>query len=339
MCCAFLSPRQGAAGLLRGVTLRQVRAFDCVARCLSFARAADELRLSPSAVSLQIKELELTVQLALVDRQHKTLALTPAGEVLLPEVARILATLDHAGWALERYRTGAPRRVGVGMVGNAQYFVPRLLARFREQHAGIELSLEVRNRERLLDQLQRGEIDLAIMGTPPDSFVGRVDAFAAQPLGIVAPPRHPLAGRQAIAPSELVAHDFIVREHGSGTRSSMERFFRSAQIDPPRVMEMGSNEAIKQAVMAAMGLAYLSLHSVALELHASLLVALDVVGLPLMRPWCVVSGPSSRDHDAISSLRRFILETGGDAVGPALGDRPHAPSFAAREAVAGALHG
>lgn len=307
---------------MRRVTFRQLRAFVAVARCHSFAQAAAGLRLSPSAVSLQIKELETAVRLPLFNRDAKALSLTPAGDLLLVEADRILSTLDRAALALERLRGGRSARVSVGMVGNAQHFVPRLLARFHEIRGDVQLSLGVGNRDRLLDQLRRGEVDLAIMGSPPDGFVGRADAFGSQPLGVVAPRHHVLAGRRSISPSDLVHHDFIVREIGSGTRSAMERFFRNAQIDPPRVMEMSSNESIKQAVMANMGLAFLSLHTAALELRMQLLVVLDVVGLPLLRPWYVVSNQLSDAAETVGSLRRFILEAGDGAVAPLIGPDP-----------------
>jgi DNA-binding transcriptional LysR family regulator len=310
---------------MRHATLRQLRAFAVVARHRSFARAASDLRLSPSAVSLQIKELEGVLRLSLFERTAKTVSLTHGGERLLAEVEKILAALDRASQVLDELHGEPTGRVAVGMVGNAQHFVPRLLARFHESRHDVVLSLQVGNRERLLDQLQRGEVDLAIMGTPPDGFTGRADPFSSQPLGIVAPRDHALAGRRAIPASELVNQKFIVREAGSGTRSAMERFFHSAQIEPPRAMEMGNNESIKQAVMANMGLAFLSLHTAALELRSQLLVALDVVGLPLLRPWYVVSGSLAEPCEKVSSLRRFILEAGPDAVTPALDPAPHGP--------------
>lgn len=299
---------------MRGVTLRQLRAFAVVAQQHSFARAAAELRLTPSAVSLQIKELELAVRLPLFERLSKSVSLTRAGELLLLDTHRMLAALDHADQALHRLRGTQPGRISVGVVSNAEYFVPRMLARFHEQRGDIDLSLSVGNREQLLEHLECGKVDLAIMGTPPEGLAARADSFAAQPLGIVAAGSHPLAGRSAISPSELAQCNFIVRESGSGTRSAMEGFFRNSRIEPPRVMEMSSNESIKQAVMANMGLAFLSLNSAALEVRAQLLVTLDIVGLPLLRPWYVVRGNRAGPSEAISSLRRFILDMGGGAM-------------------------
>jgi DNA-binding transcriptional LysR family regulator len=312
---------------MRGVTLRQLRSFAVVARCLSFARSASRLGLSPSAVSLQIKELEVLVGMPLIDRSTKTLSLTPTGELLLPEVGRILDALERAGSALDRLRGERSSRVAVGMVGNAQYFVPRLMARFHERCRDVELSLGVASRERLLDQLQRGEVDLAIIGTPPDGFTGRAEPFASQSLGIVASRSHPLAGQKAIPPSALVHHPFIVRESGSGTRLAMDRFFQSVQIEPAKAMVMSSNESIKQAAMANMGLAFLSLHTAALELRTQLLVTLDVVGLPLVRPWYVVSNHLAAAGDGVSSLRQFILDAGHNAVALPFSPLPFGPAL------------
>lgn len=304
---------------MRHATLRQLRAFAIVARHRSFARAACDLRLSPSAVSLQIRELEAALRLPLLDRSGRVVSLTDGGERVLAEVDRILAALDQASRVLEHLRgdhSDRGGRVTVGMVGNAQYFVPRLLARFHEARDDIGLTLRVGNREQLLEQLQRGGIDLAIMGAPPQAFDGRAEAFSSQSLGIVAANDHALTRRRSIPASDLVRQGFIVREPGSGTRSAMERFFRSADIQPPRVMEMSSNESIKQAVMADMGLAFVSLQSVALELQAQLLVSLDVVGLPLVRPWYVLSNSSVGARETVAHLRRFILEAGDRDVMP-----------------------
>ena len=251
---------------MRGATLRQLRAFSLVARHGSFARAADESHLSPSAVSLQIKDLEEAVGLPLFGRHGRVVSLTEAGEILLAE--------------------------------------------FRRAHPEVTLQLSVGNREKLLEQLRSGTIDLAVMGEPPDDLEARAEAFADQPLGIVASPSHPLATKRAIPVSALARQEFIVRERGSGTRAAMERFFVHAGIAPAHAMEITSNGAIKQAVMAQMGLAFLSLYAAAQELQARSLVALDVAGLPLMRRWFVVDRTDAPPDGAACAMRRFIVEHG-----------------------------
>jgi DNA-binding transcriptional LysR family regulator len=296
---------------MRGATLRQLRAFSLVARHQSFGRAAAELHLTPSAVSLQIKELEQSVGLALFGRNGRASILTPAGEILLTDVNRALRALKDADDAVNRLRGQETGVVSIGMVSNAKYFIPRLLGRFHLVHPGVEIRVVVGNRERLLRHLANGEVDFAVMGQPPRELETRSEPLGPQPLGIIASPDHRLAVERDITAESLVTQEFIVREAGSGTRAAMDRFFHDMHISPTRVIELDSNESIKQAVMGNMGLAFISLHTVSLELQTGMLVMLDVVGLPLVRCWHVVSLESETMSDAAQSMRRFIIDFGG----------------------------
>jgi DNA-binding transcriptional LysR family regulator len=196
------------------------------------------------------------------------------------------------------------------MVSTAKYFMPRLLARFREEHRGVDLRMAIGNRETLVEQLRNAEVDLAVMGRPPKEIDARGELFAEQPHAIVASPQHRLAGLREITPAMLSGEEFIVREPGSGTRAAMEQFFREHHIDPPRIMEMASNETIKQAVIAGMGLAFLSLHTAALEIETRQLCVLDVIGLPLVRRWHIVHLQGKPLSPAAEALRYFVLEQG-----------------------------
>lgn len=296
---------------MRGATLRQLRAFSLVARHQSFGRAAAELHLSPSAVSLQIKELEQSVGLLLFGRNGRASCLTPAGEVLLLDVNRALCALKDAEDAVNRLRGSETGIVSLGMVSNAKYFIPRVLASFHHGHPGIEFRVSVGNREQLLRQLANREVDFAIMGQPPRDLEARSEPLGPQPLGIIAAPDHRLADQRSIAVSALARQGFIVREPGSGTRAAMDRFFHEAHISPPHIIELTSNESIKQAVIGNMGLAFVSLHTAGLELQAGHLAVLDVIGLPLVRGWYVVSLQSELMSAASESLRRFVVEFGG----------------------------
>ncbi len=293
---------------MRAATLKQLRSFCAAARHLSFAKAAAELHLTPPAVTMQIKELESVVGLPLFDRGAKTVSLTMTGEYLLVYARRVLATLKEAEDAVARLRGAETGRITIGMVSTAKYFLPRLLARFRTEHRGVEMRLAVGNREQLVKQLHDNEVDLAVMGRPPRELDTRAEPFAAHPHSIVASAEHPLAQRREIAPSMLGAEEFIVREPGSGTRAAMEHFFREQHIAPPLVMEMASNETIKQAVIANMGLAFLSLHTAGMELETGQLVVLDVIGLPLMRRWHIVNVRGKPQSPAAEALRYFVLE-------------------------------
>jgi DNA-binding transcriptional LysR family regulator len=297
---------------MRAATLRQLRAFTLVARHHSFKLAAAELHLTPAAVSLQIRDLELAAGMTLFQRHTAMLALTLAGELLLADVQLALQALQHAGDTLAGMRRCSSDPVRVGMVSSAKYFLPRLIAQFRAQHAEVSLQLTVGNRECLVEQLGRADIDLAIMGSPPEELALRALPFAEQPLGVIAAPEHPLAHAGAVPPGELAQHEFIVREPGSGTRAALERFLKAQNIELPLVREVTGNAAAKQAVMANLGLAFISLHAVALELQGGLLVSVDVQGLPLRRHWYVVEAGTSPRNEPAQALSKFIVERGTD---------------------------
>ncbi|HJV61015.1 MAG TPA: LysR family transcriptional regulator [Albitalea sp.] len=291
------------------VTFRQLHVFVEVARQLSFARAAEALHLTPPAVTMQVKEIESQIGLPLFERQGKQVSLTTTGEYFLVYAKRLLATLKDADDAMARFKRLETGLLTIGMVSTAQYFLPRLLARFRDEHPGIEVRLRVTiNREQLLQLLRSNEVDLAVMGRPPSELATRAEAFAAHPLVFVAPPGHPLltVGHPPVA--LLEPHPFVVREGGSGTRAAMEQFFREHRFTPRITMEMSSNETIKQAVMAGMGLGFLSLHTVGLELRSGLLHVLSVEGTPVMRTWNVVHLPSKVLSPAAEAFRYFIIE-------------------------------
>ena len=293
------------------VTLRQLRVFAEVARRLSFARAAEVLHLTPPAVTMQVKELEAAVGLPLFERSGRQVSLTTGGEYLLVYARRVLSALKDAEDAMARLKHVEAGRLDIGLVSTAKYFVPRLLARFREQHPGIELRLQVSaNREQLLALLRGNEIDLAVMGRPPREMASRAEPFAAHPQVFVAPPGHALTRVGSVAPAELEGVPFIVREPGSGTRKHMEDFFEAQRIAPRIAMEMPSNESIKQAVMAGMGLSFLSLHTVGLELRSGLLAIVPVAGTPIVRTWNVVHVAGKTLSPAAEALRYFILEHG-----------------------------
>jgi LysR family transcriptional regulator, low CO2-responsive transcriptional regulator len=294
---------------MRNITLRQLRVFAEVARRLSFVRAAEALHLTPPAVTMQVKELEAAVQLPLFDRQGRTVSLTTAGEYLLVYAKRMLATMKDAEDAMARFRRVETGLLNIGLVSTAKYFVPRLLARFREEHPGVEVRLQVSgNREQLLRLLHAGDIDLAVMGRPPKEMATRAEPFAAHPLVFVAPPGHPLLALDGLAPALLEDHPLIVREPGSGTRKAMEDFFTEHRVSPRISMEMSSNETIKQAVMAGMGISFLSLHTLGLEMRSGLLEVLDVEGTPIMKTWNLVHLLSKLLSPAAEAFRYFVLE-------------------------------
>jgi DNA-binding transcriptional LysR family regulator len=294
---------------MKGVTLRQLRVFSAVARHLSFGKAAEELHLTPPAISMQIKELEAQVGLPLFDRSGRTVVLTVTGEYLLVYVRKILATLKDAEDAVARLSGLQTGRLTIGMVSTAKYFVPRLMARFRAEHPGIEVRLAIGgNREQLVTLLQANEVDLAIMGRPPRELATRAEPFAVHPHVIVTPPDHPLMKIGHAPAAALADYEFLIREEGSGTRAAMEKFFADHRLAPRVAMEMTSNETIKQAVMAGMGISFLSLHTIGLELKAGLIAVPDIEGLPLAKRWYIVNTLAKTLSPAAEAFRYFMLE-------------------------------
>ena len=293
------------------ITFRQLRVFAEVAEHGSMARAAEALHLTPPAVSMQIKELESQVGLLLFDRHGRAVSLSTAGEYFLVHARRLLGALKEADDAMARLKRVERGLLTIGMVSTAKYFVPHLLARFHEDHRGVDVRLRVvGNREQLVALMQAGEADLTIMGRPPRELATRSESFAPHPLVFVAPPGHPLLQTSQAPVAALAPYAFIAREHGSGTRSAMENFFAEHRFAPHIAMEMSSNETIKQAVIAGLGLSFLSLHTVGLELKSGLLQVLDIAGTPIMRTWNVVHLGSRVLSPAAEAFRYYLIEHG-----------------------------
>jgi DNA-binding transcriptional LysR family regulator len=293
------------------ITFRQLRVFTEVAQLGSMSRAAESLHLTPPAVSMQIKEIEAQVGLPLFDREGRQVSLSTAGEYFLVHARRLLGALKDAETSMARFKRLEHGLLTIGMVSTAKYFVPQILARFRQEHAGVDVRLRVAgNREQLLAQMQEGDVDLCVMGRPPRELATRAEAFAAHPMVFVGPPDHPLQRLGHPPVAALAPYPFIVREAGSGTRSAMQQFFAEHRFEPDITMEMSSNETIKQAVMAGMGLSFLSLHTMGLELRAGLLKLLHVEGTPVMRTWNVVHLQSRLLSPAAEAFRYFLIEQG-----------------------------
>lgn len=291
------------------VSIRQLRAFVAVTRLGSFARAAEELHVTPPAVTQQIREMEDMLGLPVFDRQGRKVVLTTSGEYFLVYARRLLAVLKEAEDAMARLRRLEDGLLTVGMVSTAKYFVPRLLADFRLEHPGVDLRLQVTpTRDALVTLLENGDCDLAIMGRPPRELATRAEPFAAHPHVFVAPPGHPILRVGHPPASALAGHALIAREGASGTRALMDRYFTAQRVEPRIAMEMPSNETIKQAVMAGMGLSFLSLHTLHLELQAGLLELVAAEGTPIIRTWNVVHLQSKVLSPAAEAFRYFMIE-------------------------------
>jgi DNA-binding transcriptional LysR family regulator len=300
---------------MKNVTLRQLKVFEAVARHLSFSRAAEELHLTQPAVSMQVHSLEDEAGLPLTEQIGKKIYLTAAGSELARHARLVAQQLREAGEAMAAMRGAQGGCLRLGVVSTAKYFAPRLLTEFRREHPGVELLLEVHNREVIVRQLAENEIDLAIMGRPPQEFETLSEVFADHPLVIIAPADHPFANRRSIAAVDLAGETFIIREPGSGTRAAMERFFEAEGVVPRTTFEMGSNETIKQAVMAGMGVSFISEHTIALEQSAGLLVRLNVRGTPVLRQWHVVQRAEKQLLPVAAAFREFLCAKGSALIG------------------------
>lgn len=274
---------------MRHLTLKQLETVHAVAQAGTIVLASERLNVTPAALTSRIKLLEEAAGVALFDRAGGRLRLTGAGEEVVNAARRIDLILNELGNTLGAIRGVRAGRIAVGVISTAKYFAPRLIAAFARQNPGIEVTISVGNRAEMLEQLRDYAIDVALMGRPPADFPIESAGFGPHPQVIIAAPDHPLASRRAIDKSELTKENFIVREEGSGTRSVFEVFFSDVAVREPKIsIEIGSNETIKQAVMAGLGIALISAHTIEAEVESGRIAVLDVQGLPIMRQWFIV---------------------------------------------------
>jgi LysR family transcriptional regulator, low CO2-responsive transcriptional regulator len=295
---------------IQHVSLRQLKVFEAAASNRSFSKAAQLLHLTQPGVSMHIKELEANAGLPLFERIGKKLHVTDAGQELLTRVRDILRSLKDAEDALDGLKGLKRGRINLAVVSTAKYFAPRLLARFGKDFPELDIRLAVNNREEVIEQLIANEVDLAIMGRSPQSIDTMAEPFAQNPHVVIAAPNHPLAAQKRISIERVAKETFIVREPGSGTRLAMQQFFDERRLTFRVAMEMASNETIKQAVMAGMGVSFISRHTLDLELETGRLVVLDVSGTPVIRQWHVAHLAKKRLSPTAAAFKRFVLTQG-----------------------------
>ncbi len=305
-------PPQNA--LLRRITLRQLQIFEAIARRGSFTRAAEELFLTQPTVSMQIKKLEDSLGLPLFEQIGKQVYLTSAGKLIFDntrQMMEILTNLEMAIADMKGLKTGIVR---LAVVTTAKYFAPRALGRFCTLYPGIDVSLKVTNRERLLERLAENLDDLYIISRPPESEHVCFEPYIPNPLVVLVRRDHPLVGKRRIDPRELAEYPFIIREVGSGTRKATEDFFRERGIRLNIRMELGSNEAIKHAIDAGLGISILSWHTVAFEQDRGPLTMLDVEGFPIPWQWYVGHSRDKRLSLAAKAFLDFLRREGANII-------------------------
>lgn len=292
--------------LLGRVTLRQLRAFTALLRTGSTKGAAEALLVTPPAITLQLRELEAAVGMPLIERRPDGIEPTAAGAEILDAATRIDTLLADTADLIQTFRGLEGGKVAVGVISTAKYFAPKAIAAFSREHPGIDISLKVGNRQETIRSLAGYDFDLAIMGRPPGDFAVDQAAIGDHPHVIIAPPEHRLAERTSITLGQLADETFLLREPGSGTRTVLQELFKKGPSTLDRGMEIGSNETIKQAVIAGLGIALISAHTVAVEVADGRLAMLDVEGLPIMRTWYLVKRSEKRLLPAAEAMWTFL---------------------------------
>ncbi len=296
---------------MRNVTLRHLRSILAISQTGKISAAAGMLGVTGPAITLQLKQMEEDAGMRLFDRTAEGMRLTAAGDAMVRSAHAIHEELRALEDEMEGLRGGKRGTLRLGAVSTAKYFAPRLIAGFGKDNPDIHIDLFIGNRAETIDALRHREIDIALMGRPPRDFDVKAQVFGDHPLVIIAPPDHRLAAKRDIPKEELIAERFLLREVGSGTRTSLQIFF----ADVPGKLEtlgseMGSNETIKQAVMAGLGIAFISAHTVEQELQLGKLVILDVVGTPIRRQWFTISRSDRSITAAMKVFDAFLLSDG-----------------------------
>ncbi|MBK9238620.1 MAG: LysR family transcriptional regulator [Rhodoferax sp.] len=299
---------------MRNYTVKQIQTFVEVAREKSVSKAAERLFVTQPAVSMQIRQLEDAFGLPLIEPIGRNIQLTGAGQEFLTHAIAAMAQLKNLEALMAEHVGVKKGRFELAVVSTAKYFVPMLLVRFGKLLPGIDVTLRIDNRENILGMLSRNEVDLVIMGRAPNTLDCEATPFATNPMGIVCAPDHPLSRRKRVQFEMLKEYAFVVRERGSGTRAAMERLFGQHEIPMKVVMEMPSNETIKQAVMAGMGLSFLSLRTVRHELAAGHLAMVDINGMPLVGHWYVTHLTQKKLSPAAKAFKAFLIEQGGPLI-------------------------
>jgi len=316
--------------LTRNATFRQLMAFHTFARLGSVSLAADELHLTQPAVSLQIAALEESAGTPLLQRTGRGVRLTEAGELLAGYATRIVDLWREAGEEMATLQGVFTGTLRVGTVTTAEYLLPPLLVSFINDHPKVKIKLQVGNRDEIVRMLAGQEIDIAIMGRPPGELKTDSRAFARHPMAFLAAPTDPLMTKPHLTLADVAETRILVRERGSGTRTTVERVFKDEGL-PLRIgSELSSNEAIKRMCAAGFGVAFLSMHTCVLEIDAGLLALLPLPHNPIERDWYVMHLASRQLPHVALAFEEFLCNEGEAEIQRQLGETPAARKAAAK---------
>jgi DNA-binding transcriptional LysR family regulator len=325
--------------LSRVATLKQLSAFHTVARLGSVSQAAHELHLTQSAVSIQVGSIEAAVGTPLLLRTGRGVRLTEAGELLLNYAERVLSLWNEMGDSMDTFLGAFSGTLRVGAVATTEYWLPSLLVVFVSENPKVKIKLITGNREVIVRSLASQEIDVAVMGNPPDELRATATRFAKNPMGFMAAPSHPLMAERRLTMAKLAQSQLLVRERGSGSRATLTRLFKEAGLNVRIGSELSSNEAIKQMCIAGFGPAYLSLHTCILEMRAGLLALLPMPHNPIEREWYVVHAPIKPLPHVAFAFERFLRLRGQHKISELIEERevltPPAADPPRRRAAAG----
>ena len=292
-------------------TLRQLKTFFEVAKLGSVSKAAEKLFITQPAVSMQLRQLDDEFGIALFENVGRNIRLTNAGHEFMTQTGHVIASLKDLEAVMAEHAGMRRGRIDLAIVSTSKYFIPMLLVQFNRMFPTIEVHLHIDNKENVFGMVERNEVDMAISGRVPESSEYISETFASNPQAFVSAPSHPLSRKKNISYEELSSYPLVVRERGSGTRAVMERCFENHQAPMNVFMEMPSNETIKQAVMANMGLTFLSMRTIRHELAAGHIALLDVVDTPVWGEWRVIHLKNKKLSPTLKAFKHFLIEQGG----------------------------
>ena len=298
---------------MRNLSLRQIETLQAIAQAGSLVQAAATLNMTPAALTARVRGLEDAVALKLFDRTATGMRLTKAGEAALEASRGVERAVRNFTDAMRALSTGEGGRLSVGAVSTAKYFAPRLIAAFVATRPKLDLRFLIGNRDATIESLKNGDVEIALAGRPPRDVPVETFPVGPHPYVLIASPAHRLAGARGLTRVDLAGEAFLFRESGSGTRSLFDDFIGDTRIrQVPMGMELGSNETIKQAVLAGLGIALISAHTIAAEVESGRLVCLDVEELPILRRWFVVNRTDRALSPAARAFRDFAVERGAE---------------------------
>ena len=300
---------------MRQSTLHQLKVFETVARLGSITRAAEELSLTQPTVSMQVKQLAKNIGTPLFEQVGKKLYLTAAGQELSSTCQQIFEQLAQFEMKVADLQGMKRGRLRLATITTTKYFIPRALAPFCKMYPGIDVALQITNHEQIISRLADNQDDLYILSHVPEGLDVTSDAFLVNPLVVMAPKDHPLAGRKNIPISALQGEAFVMREAGSGTRKAVEKLLEEQDVSVRVRLELGSNEAIKQAIACGLGLSVLSRHTFGPESIALGLTILDVQHFPIDRHWYIVYPNGKQLSIVADTFRQFLYDESHKVVG------------------------